>query len=497
VTRTPGGRRSGAVLAVVVATAFLTMLDNTVVTVAAPSIARDLGVGLPSLEWVATGYMLPYAGLLLAGGRLTDRYGIRRVLLAGLALFTAASLAAGLAGHLVPLLVARAAQGAGAALLVPATLAAVAAEGERERLRGAAAWTVSGAVALAVGPVVGGAISEHLHWSWIFLLNVPVGLAALLTAGYAVRAPSRDRPAALGLARVGAATIALTALTFALTSGTAHGWGTPAVPAALLVALVAAIAFRVAERRSRVPVLDPRLFARPAYRGGVAVQVLWGLGVNGVYFYTAVYLQEVRGFPPAAAGWAFLPVAAAVAFGAPFGPRLVLRHGARRTVALGLFLVGAGIGTVAFASAHTPVLLAAFAVIGFGSALTVPLAAVVLAAAPPGQAGVAGGVFAVAREASGVLGIAGVGVVVAAHGDLAGGYRLGLCVAAALVWLGVLIGARTQPGPGAGSGPAGSTGGDAERAHQLRPGSVELPLPVRPGVGAVEIFVDGDRDARG
>jgi MFS family permease len=227
------------------------------------------------------------------------------------------------------------------------------------------------------------------------------------------------------------------------------------------------------------------------------VQVLWGLGVNGVYFYTAVYLQEVRGFPPAAAGWAFLPVAAAVALGAPFGPRLVLRYGARGTVALGLFLVGAGIGTVAFASAHTPTLLAAFAVIGFGSALTVPLAAVVLAAAPPGQAGVAGGVFAVAREASGVLGIAGVGVVVAAHGDLAGGYRLGLCVAAGLVWLGVLIGARTLPGPGAGSGPAGSAGGDAERAHQLRPGSVELPLPVRPGVGAVEIFVDGDRDARG
>jgi MFS family permease len=161
-----------------------------------------------------------------------------------------------------------------------------------------------------------------------------------------------------------------------------------------------------------------------------------------------------------------------------------------------LFLVGAGIGTVAFASADTPVLLAAFAVIGFGSALTVPLAAVVLAAAPPGQAGVAGGVFAVAREASGVLGIAGVGVVVAAHGDLAGGYRLGLCAAAALVWLGMLIGARTLPGPGAGSDP-GSAGGDAERAHQLRPGGVQLALPVRPGVRAVEVEVDGDRDARG
>ena len=476
--------RSRALLAVVTATAFLTMLDNTVVTVAAPSIARDLGVGLAALEWVATGYMLPYAGLLLAGGRLTDRYGTRRVLLAGLALFTAASLAAGLAGHLAALLAARAAQGAGAALLVPATLAAVAAAGERDRLRGAAAWTAAGAVALAAGPVAGGVLSEHLHWSWIFLLNVPVGLAALATARYAVGERPRSGPATLGVAGVAAATGALTAVTFALTSGSAYGW-------AAAVVLVAV--FGVVERRGRAPLLDRRLFAAPAYRGGVAVQVLWGLGVNGVYFYTAVYLQDVRAFSPAAAGLAFLPVAAAVAAGAPFAPRLVLRHGARRTVALGLGLVGAGIGVVAAGSARTPVLLAAFAVIGFGSALTVPLAAVVLAAAPAGHAGVAGGVFAVAREMSGVLGIAGVGAVVAASGDLAGGYRLGLAVAAALVAAGALIGARTLPGRGAGSG-AGSAG--AERADQLGPGGVQLTLPVRPGVGAVQIEVDGRRDAR-
>ena len=437
-----------AVIAVAVATAFLTMLDNTVVTVAAPSIARDLGASLPSLEWVATGYMLPYAGLLLAGGRLTDRYGARRVLLAGLALFTAASLAAGLAGRLEPLLVARAAQGTGAALLVPATLAAVAAAGERERLRGAAAWTVSGAVALAAGPIIGGAVSENLHWSWIFLLNVPVGLAALLVARHAIRDRDPSQPAPLGLAGLAAATVTLTAVTFALTSAAARGWDTPAIRAAVLVAVV----FAVLGWRSRVPVLDASLFARSTYRGGVAMQVLWGLGVNGVFFYTAVYLQDVRGFPPAEAGLAFLPVAAAVALGAPFTPRLVVRYGARRTVALGLVLVGFGIGVVAVDSADTPVLLAAFGVIGFGSALTVPLAAVVLAAAPPGRAGVAGGVFAVGREVSGVFGIAGVGVAVAYGGDFAGGYRLGLAVAAALVWCGAIIGARTLPGAGSGAG---------------------------------------------
>src|SRR5690348_9685287 len=155
------------------------MLDNTVVTVAAPSIARDLGAALPRLEWVTNGYMLAYAGLLLPGGRLADRLGDRRVLLGGLALFTAASLAAGLSPDLPALITARAAQGAGAALLVPATLAVVATRGEADRMRLAAAWTASGAVALAAGPVVGGALSQHLGWPWIFLLNVPVGLAAL------------------------------------------------------------------------------------------------------------------------------------------------------------------------------------------------------------------------------------------------------------------------------------------------------------------------------
>ena len=411
----------------VVATAFLTMLDNTVVTVAAPSIARDLAAPLTSLEWVANGYLLSYAGLLLAGGRLADRYGNRAVLLAGIAVFTAASAAAGLAREVGFLIAARVVQGAGAALLVPATLAVVAASTERERLRAAAAWTVAGAVALAAGPVVGGVLSQHLHWSWIFLINLPVGLAALAAARYVAGGAGRRRASE---------------------------------PAAGLLGI-------------------------RAYRGGLIVQVLWGLGVTGVSFATSFYLQDVRGFGPVAAGLAFVPVAVAVAVGAPIAQRLMPRHGSARTVAAGLALVGAGIAVLAMASSSTPVLLTAFAMIGFGSALTVPLAAVVLAAAPPNRAGTAAGVFAVARELSGVLGVSGVGFVVAA-----GGYPLGLAAAAALVWCGALVGARTLPGPG-----TGRLDRDAERVHQPRPGAVQLPLPVRPGVGPVRIEMDGGRDA--
>lgn len=485
--------RQRAVIAVVVATAFLTMLDNTVVTVAAPSIAADLDAPLPTLEWVATGYMLAFAGLMLPGGRLADRYGHRRALLVGLASFTGASAAAGAAGSAGLLIAARIGQGVGAALLVPATLAVVAAGGERGRLRGTAAWTVSGAVALAAGPVLGGAVSQHLHWSWIFLLNVPVGIAALGTAWYALD-DGRD-PGAAGLDVPGmcASTVALAAATYALTGGSVHGWTSPVVLGSAAVAAVAGAVFVAVERRAVTPMVDAGLFLVRAFRGGVAVQVLWGLGVNGVFFYTAIYLQDVRGYSPTQAGLAFLATAVAVAVGAPFAPRLVRGLGSARTVAVGLCLVAVGMGTVAAGSAHPVLLLLALTVIGFGSALTVPLGAVVLAAAPLRHAGVAGGVFAVAREVSGVLGIAGVGVVVTGASGFARGYVIGLCVAAALVLCGALIGALTLPGPGA-DADLSSAGGHPERGHDPGPGAVQLTLPVRPGVGAVEVEVRGGRD---
>lgn len=422
--------RRAAVLAMVVCTAFLTMLDNTVVTVAAPSIARDLHTPLPVLEWVATGYMLTFAGLMLAGGRLADRYGHRRVLFAGLALFTVASVAAGLAGEVATLIAARAAQGAGAALLVPATLAVIARGDEPDRMRGAAVWTASGAVALAAGPVLGGVLSQHAHWSWIFLLNLPVGLAALAVVRWGIEDDVQPGCDSLDLAGVITSTMTLFAAMYAL-SLDARAW----IPAAGF-----AVAFVLIERRVPAPMVDVQLFRDRAVAGGIGVQVLWGLGVNSVYFFTSLYLQNVRGYPPTKAGLAFLPTAVALVIGAGFAPGLVRRWGAARAVAAGLALVAVGIAAVAFTGSLGAFLVAA-AVIGFGSALTVPLGAVVLGAAPPGRAGVAGGMFAVAREASGILGIAGIGVIV-----VGGGYTVGLAAAAVTVLGGALVSLGTLPG---------------------------------------------------
>jgi MFS family permease len=437
--------RRWTIRVVVGLTAFITMLDNTVVTAAAPSIARDLGIPLTTLEWVATAYLITFAGLLLAGGRVADGYGPHRVLRHGLWVFTIASALAAAAGGAGTLIAARAVQGAGAALVVPASLAIVATRDERERVRCIAIWTGAGAVGLALGPSLGGVLAEHAAWPWIFLLNVPVGALAWFLVRR-TRGCRGETPGTAGLDWGGLVTgsLALTAATYALIAGTARGFTDGPVLGAGAVAIGAALAFAPVERRAVAALVDVRLFAVRAFSGGIAVQILWGLGVNGVYFYTAVYLQGVRGFTPTGAGLAFLPLAVAVAAGAPLTPALVTRFGAGRTVAAGLVLVAAGMTAVA-AGGTTATLLAALAVIGFGSALTVPLGACVLGAVPADRAGVAAGVFGVAREVSGVLGIAGVGVVVGAGADVGRGYAYGLLMAAALVLAGALLSVKTLP----------------------------------------------------
>ncbi|MGA4993680.1 MFS transporter [Nonomuraea bangladeshensis] len=434
----------GWLLTAVALAGFLTTLDNTVVTVALPSIQRDLGASLAALEWVATGYLLTFAGLMLAGGRLADVWGHRTTLLTGLMLFTAASFAAGLAGTVGPLVAARLVQGAGAALVLPATLAVLAVLDERRRSTGVAVWMASGAAALALGPVVGGYLSQHAHWSWVFLVNVPLGAAVVALAAVTVPASWPVRRA-LDVPGVLASAVFLASGTFALIHGGEHGYGSPAVVAALALCAGGGAAFAVAERRAADPMVDLRLFAVRAFAGGVAAQVLWGLGVNGVFFYTAIFLQGALGFTPTGSGVAFVPLALLVVLVTPLAPLLERRVGAGRTVAAGLTLVAGGMAVAATLEAGDGWgrLLPAVCAIGIGSALTMPLGSAVLGAVPASRAGVAGGVFSVSREVSGLFGIAAVGAVVQAAPSFAAGYATGLLAAAGLVLAGALIALRT------------------------------------------------------
>jgi MFS family permease len=241
---------------------FVTSLDNTVLNVALPSIQRDPHLSLAGLEWVASAYILVFASLLLAGGRLADRYGRRRLFLIGLALFTGASQLAGLAGTGAVLTAARAAQGVGAALLAPTTLAIITTTFPRDRERNlaVAAWGGIAALALALGPLTGGLISQHWDWSWIFFVNVPVGLVTLAVGRLAIGEFRAEAAGALDLPGLAASAVGLSALTYALITGHEAGWTSPGVAGSLTLATIAGAAFGLIEARTPAPMVDLALF---------------------------------------------------------------------------------------------------------------------------------------------------------------------------------------------------------------------------------------------
>ncbi|HZE51219.1 MAG TPA: MFS transporter [Jatrophihabitantaceae bacterium] len=456
-------------LAVSLAT-FMTYLDNNIVNVAMPAIQRDLHLSTAGLEWVVSGYILVFASLLLAGGRLADVFGRRRIFLIGLGIFTVASLAAGLAGSVGVLIASRAVQGLGAALVTPPTLAIISATFTDKRQRAAAVgiWTAVGALALAVGPLIGGVISQHVHWSWIFYINVPVGIATIVLAAWAIRESREDAiPKRVDLPGLLTSAAALFALTYALIEGHDLGWTSPVITASFAAATALGLAFVVIESRTTDPMVAVSLFRERVFAGGSIALIMWGFGLFGIYFFTSLYLQGVLGFSPTKAGAAFVPMALLMATGAILSERLSRTIGAHRVVGAAMLLMAVGIASVSLLGQDASFLdlMPSFAVIGIGGGLTVPLTSTVLESMPAGEAGVASGIFNASREVAGLLGITVVGAILTARQSSAlhaghnpadaflTGYRTGLLVAAALVALGgvaafvALRGARKMDAP--------------------------------------------------
>ncbi len=458
-------RSRWTLIAVALAT-FMTYLDNNIVNVAMPAIERDLHLSISGLEWVVSSYILVFASLLLAGGRLADVFGRRRLFLIGLTVFTVASLVAGMAGSVELLIASRAVQGLGAALVTPTTLAIISATFTEPRQRAAAVgiWSGVGALALAVGPLLGGLLSQHACWGWIFDSTVPVGLATLALGAWSIpESVEGSAPTRIDLPGVLTSSGALFALTYALIEGGSRGWTSPLILGSFAVAVALGAAFIRLELSSSAPMVALSLFRERVFSGGLIALLMWGFGLFGIYFFTSLYLQSVLGFSPTKAGTAFVPMALLMAVGAVVSERITHRLGAYRVVAVAMLLMAAGIASVSLLGEHATWLdlMPSFAVIGIGGGLTVPLTASVLEAMPRSEAGVASGIFNASREVAGLLGITVIGAILTARRtselrlghdpvqSFLSGYRAGLLVAALLVALGAVaafVGLRPEPG---------------------------------------------------
>jgi EmrB/QacA subfamily drug resistance transporter len=434
---------------------FMIMLDNTVVNVALPTIQRELGLSIEELEWVVTGYALTFAALMLTGGKLADLLGRRRIFVAGLVVFTISSLFCGLAGSAELLIAWRIVQGAGAAMMNPATLSIItAAFPPRERGRAIGIWAGVSALALAIGPLVGGLLTEHIGWGWIFFVNVPVGVLAIL-ASYLFIDESRDESEVQRVDVPGLATsaIGLFALTYALIQGNTYGWMSGRIVGSFVVAAVGLVGFVVIEMRSQVPMLDLGLFRNPTFAGANAAMLLVALAMFGVFFFVSLYMQQILGYSAVEAGLTFLPMTVLIILVAPQAGHLSDKVGARWIVGIGMTFVA--VSLVLFsrldASSTFADILPGLLVGGLGMAMSMaPTTAAAMASVPVYKAGVGSAVLNSMRQVGGSMGIALMGAIVAhvvssslAAGDprpvaFVNGFQAGLRVAAVIAFAGAL-----------------------------------------------------------
>jgi EmrB/QacA subfamily drug resistance transporter len=386
-------------------------LDATVVNIALPAIARDLGGGLAALQWIVNGYTLALASLLLVGGALGDRYGRRRVFVVGVAWFMVASLICGLTRSTTSLIAARVLQGVGAALLAPGSLAILEASFRRdERSAAIGIWSGLSGVAVAVGPFLGGWLIQAVSWRLVFFINLPLAAAVIVLAERWVP-ESRDPEAApIDVAGALLGAIVLGGISYALMEAPAHGWRAPDVAAAAVASVVALVLFVVVEARSRAPMLDLRLFRRRPFGAANAETFIVYAALSGAIFLLPLQLQTVVGWSPLAAGAALLPTTVMMLLLSSTMGRLAGKIGPRLPMTVGPLVTALGLGLLARVrpgASYARDVLPAAATLGLGLAITVaPLTATVLAAAPDERAGVAsainnwvartGGLFAVA-----------------------------------------------------------------------------------------------------
>jgi EmrB/QacA subfamily drug resistance transporter len=404
---------------------FMIMLDNTVVNVALPSIQRELGVGLSELEWIVTGYALSFAALMLTGGKLADMLGRRRIFVIGIVVFTVASFLCGIAESSELLIGARVLQGVGAALMNPATLSIISATfPPAQRGMAIGIWAGVSALALAIGPLVGGLLTEHVGWEWIFFVNIPVGILGI-AASYLFIDESKDTSHEQRLDLPGLLTsgIGLFALTYGLIEANAYGWTSGRILGAFAVAAIGLVSFVLLERHQRLPMLDLSLFRSGTFAGANLVVLLVAFAMFGIFLFLSLYMQNILGYSAVEAGAAFLPMTILIILIAPIAGKTTDRIGSRWLMTAGMTLIAVQLmyfSTLGIDATYREI-LPAMLVGGVGMALTMtPSAAAAIRSVPVDKSGVGSAVLNSFRQVGGSIGIAVMGAIVAHE---AGGRR--------------------------------------------------------------------------
>jgi EmrB/QacA subfamily drug resistance transporter len=439
------------VLGVTALASFMVALDTQVLTAALATLRADFGAPMEALQWTVNAFNLSFAVLLLTGAALGDRFGRRRLFAAGIALFMASSIACALSTGILGLIAARAAQGASAALVMPLGMALLSTAFPREE-RARALGIFSGVVGIAVlaGPAIGGAITEGLGWQWIFWINLPIGLIAIMMAMTRLR-ESFGPSAALdipGLALVAASAFAVV---WALLRGNAAGWSSAEVLIALVAGLLLAVAFIACELQASAPMVPMRLFRSRALSSGIIAGFLLYGAMYGVLFLLPQFLQTALGYGPLGAGLRLLPWTATLFVTAPIAGAVVSKIGERPLVAIGLLMQAIGLGWIAMIM--TPdiaysTMIAPLVVAGVGVSMAMPAVQnAVLSSVSVVEAGKASGVFNMGRFLGGMFGIATLVAVFSANGaanspaKFSAGFAAAMMVAAALSLLGAFAGA--------------------------------------------------------
>jgi EmrB/QacA subfamily drug resistance transporter len=411
-------RRRWWTLAVLCLSLLITVLDTTVVNVALPTLDRTLHASSSGLEWIVDAYTLVFAGLLMLGGALGDRYGRHRALPAGLVLFGAGSVLAALAGSVSELIAARAVMGAGGALVMPATLSILTSvfTNPAERAKAIGIWSGVSGLGVAVGPTLGGLLLEHFSWSSIFLINIPVVAVALIAGRRLVPASRAPKPPQIDLTGATLSVAGLSALTYTLIQAPSNGWTSPATILTGVLAACVLVVFVIHQIRRTDPLIDLRLFANPRFSAASGGVMALFFALTAATFVLTQIFQFVLGYSPLQAGLRALPPALMVAVFAPIGAKIAAARGPRLPITSGLLLATGGLCLFATANPNAGYLhyMIAMTFVGLGIGLSMaPATHAIMSSVPPAKAGVGSAINDTTRNLGGVLGVAIVGSIVA------------------------------------------------------------------------------------